>query len=295
MKREKRIFALGFFDGVHLGHQALLTACGKLAREEKAAVAAITFDRHPQSLFTGNPPALLNSASDREQLLRRFGVEHIECLPATKEVMSTDWEAFLENLLEQGGAGFVCGSDFRFGHRGEGDADKLKAFCREHGLPCVIVPEQRIDGIRVSSTHIRALVEAGDMKTAERFLGHPHILTGTVVSGRQLGRTIGVPTANVLLPEGVVVPKLGVYACICTVDGRNYVALTNVGSRPTVEGHQVRAESWLLDFAGDLYGKQITLEFYEFLRPEEKFPSLEALKAKIQQDGAKVRKIFGNL
>lgn len=295
MKREKRVFALGFFDGVHLGHQALLTACGKLAREEKAAVAAITFDRHPQSLFTGNPPALLNSASDREQLLRWFGVEHIHCLPVAEEVMSTNWRPFLENLIEQGGAGFVCGSDFRFGHRGEGDADKLQGFCRERGLPCIIVPEQRIDGIRVSSTHIRTLVEAGDMRTSESFLGHPHILTGTVVSGRQLGRTIGVPTANVLLPEGVVVPKLGVYACICAVDGRNYVAVTNVGRRPTVEGHQVRAESWLLDFSGDLYGKKITLQFHEFLRPEEKFPSLEALKAKIQQDGAKVRKIFGNL
>ena len=295
MKREKRIFALGFFDGVHLGHQALLAACVKLAREEKAAVAAITFDRHPQSLFAGDPPALLNSASDRELLLRRFGVEHIHCLPVTKEVMSTNWEAFLENLVEQGGTGFVCGSDFRFGHRGEGDADKLQGFCREHSLPCVIVPEQRIDGIRVSSTHIRTLVEAGDMRVAERFLGHPHILTGTVVSGRQLGRTIGIPTANVLLPEGVVVPKLGVYASICAVGGRKYMAVTNVGSRPTVDGHQVRVESWLLDFSGDLYGKKIALQFHEFLRPEEKFPSLEALKAKIQQDGAKVRKIFGNL
>ena len=292
---KKYIYALGFFDGVHLGHQQLLHACCALAAEHGCGTAAITFDRHPQSLFAGDPPALLNSASDRELLLRQYGVEHIHCLPVTKEVMSTNWEAFLENLVEQGGTGFVCGSDFRFGHRGEGDADKLQGFCREHSLPCVIVPEQRIDGIRVSSTHIRTLVEAGDMKTAERFLGHPHILTGTVVSGRQLGRTIGIPTANVLLPEGVVVPKLGVYASICAVGGRNFVAVTNVGSRPTVDGHQVRVESWLLDFSGDLYGKKIALQFHEFLRPEEKFPSLEALKAKIQQDGAKVRKIFGNL
>ncbi|MBE6986163.1 MAG: bifunctional riboflavin kinase/FAD synthetase [Ruminococcaceae bacterium] len=291
----KKIFALGFFDGVHLGHQALLTACEILAREENAAVAAITFDRHPQSLFMGNPPALLNSASDRALLLRQFGVEHIECMPVTEKVMSTDWETFLENLVEQGGTGFVCGDDFRFGHKGEGNAEKLAAFCRERGLPCVIIPEQTMDGVRISSTHIRTLVENGEMEDAAKFLGHPHILSGEVVSGRQLGRTIGIPTANVLLPEGVVVPKLGVYACICVVDGRSYVAVTNVGSRPTVDGHQVRAESWLLDFSGDLYGKKITLQFYEFLRPEEKFPSLEALKAKIQQDGAKVQKIFGNL
>ena len=295
MKREKRIFALGFFDGVHLGHQALLDACRKLAGEGNAPVAAITFDRHPQSLFMEHPPALLNSVSDRELLLRRFGVEHVCCLPVSKEVMSTDWETFLENLVEQGSVGFVCGDDFRFGHRGEGNAEKLSVFCYERGLPCVIVPEQRIDGIRVSSTHIRALVENGKMEDAAKFLGHPHILGGEVVRGRQLGRTIGIPTANVLLPEGVAVPKLGVYACICAVDGRNYMAVTNVGSRPTVDGHQVRAESWLLDFSGDLYGKKITLQFHEFLRPEEKFPSLEELKAKIRQDGAKVRKIFGNL
>ena len=295
MKREKRIFALGFFDGVHLGHQALLDACRKLAGEGNAPVAAITFDRHPQSLFMEHPPALLNSVSDRELLLRRFGVEHVCCLPVSKEVMSTDWETFLENLVEQGGVGFVCGDDFHFGHRGEGNAEKLSVFCYERGLSCVIVPEQRIDGIRVSSTHIRALVENGKMEDAAKFLGHPHILSGEVVRGRQLGRTIGIPTANVLLPEGVAVPKLGVYACICAVDGRNYMAVTNVGSRPTVDGHQVRAESWLLDFSGDLYGKKITLQFHEFLRPEEKFPSLEELKAKIRQDGAKVRKIFGNL
>ena len=292
MKREKRIFALGFFDGVHLGHQALLEACEKLARQENAAVAAITFDRHPQALFMEYPPALLNSASDRELLLRQFGVEHIHCLPVNEEVMSTDWETFLENLVEQGGVGFVCGDDFHFGHKGEGNAEKLAAFCRERGLPCVIVPEQRIDGIRVSSTHIRTLVENGEMEAAAKFLGHPHILCGEVVSGRQLGRTIGVPTANVLIPEGVVVPKLGVYACICTVDGRNYVAVTNVGSRPTVDGHQVRAESWLLDFSGNLYGRNITLAFHSFLRAEQKFENMEALRSQIQQDAAEAYKLL---
>ena len=283
---QRRIFALGFFDGVHLGHQALLDECVRLASELGAEPAAITFDRHPQSLFTQNPPALINANADRDALLGCYGIRHIHRLEVTQKVMSTYWQEFLLALLEQGGVGFVCGDDFRFGHKGEGDAEKLQIFCAERGLPCVIVPEQSMDGVRISSTHIRSLIEAGDMETAAKFLGHPHMLSGEVVSGRQIGRTIGVPTANLLIPEGVVVPKLGVYACTCEIDGKQYVAVTNIGSRPTVEGHQVRAESWILDFAGDLYGQNITLKFHKFLRPERKFGSLEELKQQIQKDAA---------
>ena len=168
----------------------------------------------------------------------------------------------------------------------------MKSFCRERGLPWVVVPEQTLDGVRVSSTHIRRLLEDGDMETAVKFLGHPHVLSGTVVPGRHLGRTIGVPTANILIPDGVVIPKLGVYACTAQVEGHVYVAVTNIGSRPTVEGHQVRAESWLLDFDGDLYGRNITLEFHKFLRPERKFDSLEELKRQIQLDAAQTRGVF---
>ena len=291
MKKDK-IFALGFFDGVHLGHQALLAECGKLARQLDAEPAAITFDRHPQSLFTPIPPALINTNADRDALLRNFGIRHICRLAVTEEVMSTKWEDFLQNLLRDGGVGFVCGDDFRFGHKGEGDASKLQNFCRERGLPCVIVPEQSMDGVRISSTHIRKLIEAGDMERAAAFLGHAHILSGEVVAGRQLGRTIGVPTANMLLPAGVVMPKLGVYACECHIDGEVFWAVTNIGSRPTVDGHQTRAESWILDFAGDLYGKTVSLQFRKFLRPEVKFASLEELKTQIQQDATAAKALL---
>lgn len=285
----KKIFALGFFDGVHRGHQMVLDLCQHLAEDRGFATAAITFDRHPQSLFIPTPPALINSNADRDALLRRFGVKEILCVPVSMEVMSTNWQIFLENLVKQGASGFVCGDDFRFGHQGQGDSKKLKIFCQERGLPCRIVPEQTLEGIRISSTHIRALVENGKMEEAARFLGHPHILSGEVVSGRHIGRTIGVPTANILIPEGVVVPKLGVYACTCAIDGKQYLAVTNIGSRPTVDGHQVRAESWILDFEGDLYGQKVTLEFRKFLRPERKFASLEELKAQIQTDAAQTR------
>jgi len=294
MKKEKKVFALGFFDGVHRGHQALLAECVRLAKELNMETAAITFLQHPQSLFVKDPPPLINTDADRDRLLQHYGIRNIYKLPVTKEVMSTPWERFLEDLLEQGAAGFVCGDDFRFGSRGEGDGEKLTSFCRERGLPCTIVPEQTVDGVRISSTYIRRLLEDGEMATAVKFLGHPHILSGEVVPGRKLGRTIGIPTANILLPQQLVQPKLGVYACKALVDDEEYLAVTNIGSRPTVGGHQVRAESWLLDFAGDLYGKEIALAFHRFLREEKKFPDLSELQAEIRKNGSEVRKIFEN-
>ena len=289
---DKYIYALGFFDGVHLGHQALLAACVALAKEQNAAPGAITFESHPQSLFSSAVPPLLNTLRDRQRLLEQYGMAHVMAFPVTKEVMSTDWRDFLDSLVEQGAVGFVCGDDFRFGNRGEGNGQLLMQYCTEKAMPCVLVPEQTVDGTRVSSTHIRSLLEAGKMEQAVAFLGHPHILSGEVVPGRQLGRTIGVPTANLRLPEGVLVPKYGVYCCKAIVDGSTYPAVTNVGNRPTVEGHHVTVEPWLLDFEGDLYGREITLEFYRFLRSEQKFDSLEELKRQIQVDAEETRRYF---
>ena len=292
MNKEKRIFALGFFDGVHLGHQALLTQGLSLAKAHGLQPAAITFDRHPQSLFTQTPPPQINTAADRALLLKRFGIAQVITLPVTREVMSTPWETFLDRLVAEGGAGFVCGEDFRFGHRGEGDAEKLKAYCRAKNLPCAVLPDQTLDGTRISSTHIRGLVESGQMETACQFLGHPHILTGTVVTGQQLGRKIGIPTANLVINQGVLVPKFGVYACKILTETGEFMAVTNVGTRPTVEGQGVTVEPWILDFSGDLYGQTVTLEFYSFLRPEKKYPTLAALQAEICKNAEEVRNFF---
>lgn len=290
---QKRVFALGFFDGVHLGHQMLLRECKKLAQELGIGTAAITFEAHPQSLFTQNPPPLINTNADRIRLLRQYGMDTVYSYPVNEAVMHLPWDSFLEELLALGASGFVCGDDFRFGHRGEGNAEKLKQYCHRQGIPCVIVPEQVLDGVRISSTHIRNLIETGKMEEATRFLAHAHILTGTVVPGRSLGHKLGFPTANVLLPEGVVCPKHGVYACRVRVEDRFFLAVTNVGSRPTVNGHQVRTESWILDFDGDLYGKEIHLVFRAFLRPEQRFESIEALKDAVERDALAAREYFG--
>ena len=199
---KKKIFALGFFDGVHKGHQMVLHLCQHLAEDAGVATAAITFDRHPQSLFTPTPPALLNTTEDRRWLIQEWaGIDHVLILPVNEQVMTMPWQDFLGALLEEGAVGFVCGYDFRFGKNGEGSAQKLQQFCAERGLPWYIVDEQTMDGEKISSTRIRTLIEKGDMEGAKRLLGHFHRFTGKVVHGRGLGHTIGIPTANLCLPE----------------------------------------------------------------------------------------------
>ena len=290
-RRQGTIYALGFFDGVHLGHQALLSACCRLAREQGCKAAAVTFSSHPDTLVLGKTPRLINSIEDRVRLLKEAGMDHVVVLPFDEAMQHMPWEDFLALLREKhDAAGLVCGHDFRFGNKGAGNAARMAAFCRDNAMACAVVPEQKIDGVTVSSTHIRALLEEGDVESAMRFLGHPHELSGQVVSGRQLGRTLGIPTANILIPEGVTVLRHGVYACKAQMEEKTYLAVTNVGNRPTVGGHRVTVEPWLLDFSGDLYGKTITLHFHHFLRPEEKFDSLDVLKAQIQKDAAETYK-----
>lgn len=289
--KKQTVFALGFFDGVHLGHQALLAQCRALAETLHARAAAITFDRHPQSVFFATPP-LLSSLNDRVALLHRYGMEQVLVLSANEKVMSTDWRDFLTELVERGAVGFVCGDDFRFGSRGAGNAQNLRAFCAERGIPCVVVAQQDMDGARISSTRIRAALERGDLSEANRLLGHPHTLTGVVVQGRHLGRTLGTPTANLQLPQDVLRPMCGVYACLVPVSGGKKVAVTNVGTRPTVDGQGITVEPWILDFAGDLYGKALPLEFHAYLRPERKFADLDELHDQILADSQKARQIL---
>ena len=286
---KKTIYALGFFDGVHLGHQALLKQCRELADQNGCQAGVVTFTSHPDSLVLGEPPALLNTSDDRARLLYAFGMDIVKEIPFDRELMTTHWSTFLDRLLAVGAAGFVCGDDFRFGSGGLGTAKKLAAYCEKKELPYAIVPEQIMGGERISSTQIRSLLEQGDLENVSRLLGHPHVLTGMVTPGKQLGRTLGFPTANLPFPAELATPKLGVYVCVALVDDQTYVSLCNIGIRPTVAGESINAEIHLLDFDGDLYGKEITIAFHTFLRPEKKFESLEELKAQIAEDIAQVR------
>lgn len=291
---EKKIIALGFFDGVHLGHGVLLKTCRDLADELGVLAGAVTFDVHPDAMLTGKAPGLLNTPEDRSRIMRQqYHMDTVITLPFDREMMNMPWQDFFRLLVEQYGAvGLVCGHDFRFGHRGMGNGKILEQACAEKGLVCRVIPEQKLGQVTISSTYIRSLLARGHMESAKKALGHPHFLTGEVVTGRQLGNKLGFPTANVLIPEGIACPRHGVYACKVWVDGQRHIAVTNVGSRPTVQGTQVRTESWILDFEGNLYGREITLEFHYFLRPEKKFASLEHLKDAVQADAARTRNYF---
>lgn len=287
------IYALGFFDGVHLGHQALLDAVKNLALPGMRGV--VTFLDHPDTLVLGQTPGLINTPEDRELLLKHYGMDRIVALPFDEKTRSTPWRAFLEDLRQNyGAAGFVCGEDFRFGAKGAGNAALLAGYCREAGLPFAVVPEQTVDGCRVSSTRIRELLAEGKMEQADVCMGHPYILTGTVVHGHQLGRTLGIPTANLAFPKGLATPRFGVYGCTTYIDGKTYLAVTNLGTRPTVEGRHITVEPWILDYEGDLYGRTVTLEFHCFLRPERKFSSLEELKTTILGNAQELRDRAGD-
>ena len=295
--KEKCVYALGFFDGVHLGHGSLLSACRELADELGVNAGVVTFSNHPDALIQGMAPGFINTLRDRDTLLRKqYHMDRVITLPFDRQLMECPWQDFFHRLLKEfGAAGLVCGADFRFGHGGRGNGEKLLEACREAGIPCIVVPQQKLGGVTVSSTHIRNLIEMGLIEEAVQFLGHPHILTGTVVHGHQLGRRLGFPTANLMLPKELVIPKFGVYACRCMVDGVCYAAVTNVGTRPTVAGVGVTVETWILEYSGDLYGREITLEFMKFLRPEIKFAGLEELQAAIQADARRAREMLKSI
>ena len=296
MAQTKRAIALGFFDGVHAGHGELLKMTTRRAREIGAIPSVLSFDVHPDTLVFGKEVPLINSAIGREELIRRcYGIDNVVFLHFNQHMMRMPWEEFIASLIEELGiAWIVVGHDFCFGYKGEGTAARLKDYCAAHGLGCDIIPALKIDGRIVSSTYIRELIAAGDIETANRFLGHPHTLSDTVRSGYHLGTNLGAPTINMYFPDGVLVPRHGVYATkVFLEDGSCYIAVTNVGVRPTVsDDARVSVESHLLDYSGNLYGRQARVEFYGFLRGEQKFASYEELSAQIRRDAASARAYF---
>ena len=299
MENQQKVIALGFFDGVHMGHGALLRTVAERAKALDAVPCAFTFDRSPAAALTGKAVPLLSGVEDRERLMRElYGIREVVVAPF--DVMrQMDWRDFVVQYLQKelGVVHVVAGHDFHFGYRGEGTPRRLMEKCRELGMGCDIIPKVEIDGFTVSSTYIRSLVEEGKMERARWFLGHPHTLSGPVVHGSELGRTLGTPTANLLVPSGVIAPGFGVYASrVQLPGGEERLAVTNVGTRPTVNADKtaVTVEPWILDYHGDLYGKDIRVEFYARLRPERKFSSVQALRDAILENARQTRDYFAN-
>lgn len=296
MPDTKRAIALGFFDGVHVGHGELLKMTRRRAEEIGATASVLSFDVHPDTLVFHKDVPLINSAIAREELIRRcYGIDNVVFLHFNEHMMHMPWETFIASLIDELSiAWIVVGHDFCFGYKGEGTAARLKKYCEARDIGCDIIPAKTIDGRIVSSTYIRELISDGDMETANRFLGHPHTLSDTVHSGYHLGTNLGAPTINMYFPDGVLVPKHGVYAAkVFLEDGGSHIAVTNVGVRPTVtDSDRVSVESHLLDYSGNLYGRQARVEFYSFLRGEKKFASYEELSAQIRLDADAAREYF---
>ncbi len=298
MSQIPRVVALGFFDGVHLGHAALLRRVTEEAAMRNARPCAFTFDRHPSVYLSGTPVPLICSNYDREKALRRQGMaEVIE--EKFSEMMSMSWQEFVTAYLaeELGAVHVVAGHDFRFGCGNLGTPERLKALCQELGLGCDIIPPVFAEGQLVSSTAIRqALLEPGGLDRANTLLGRPYGFSGVVAPGKGLGHTLGFPTVNLSFQPGVLVPAHGVYAsCAILEDGSRHIAAANIGVRPTVESGDIpNAEATLLDFDGRLYGQRVTLELHRFLRPEQKFARTEELQAAVEENIRQTRDYFAH-
>ena len=281
--------ALGSFDGVHMGHMDVLRQAAA-RKQEGLRTAVFTL-----SGLIGNakPVKRLISDARQEELFQGLGFDFLYRVDfASVRHMSP--EAFVRDILHEKLQAKVvcCGFNYHFGCKGAGDSALLTRLCAEYGIHTVVVPPRTCEGAPVSSTRIRALLEDGDVAAVRRLLGRPYAIAFPVVHGRKLGRTIGLPTINQPIPADYVLPRFGVYASSTVIDGRRYHAVTNVGVKPTVGSDGPLAETWIIGFSGDLYGRTVPVELLAFLRPEQKFASVEALRQQIVRDGAEAEKML---
>ncbi|MCE7056729.1 bifunctional riboflavin kinase/FAD synthetase [Algoriphagus sp. AGSA1] len=277
------IVTSGTFDGVHLGHQKILHRIRELARSVNGETVLITFWPHPRLVLYPEEHnlRLLSTFEEKAKHLRQFGIDHLVTIPFTKEFSQLSSKEFIETVLVDTiqTKKLVIGYDHRFGKNREGSFEYLKSHHQEYGFELEEISRQDVEDIGVSSTKIRHALETGDISTAINCLGRPYELNGLVIKGQQIGRSIGFPTANIHIPNDYkLIPKDGVYAVEAMVNGALYKAMLNIGNRPTVNGTKKTVEANLFDFQGDLYDKQITIYFKAFLREEQKFDGLEALK-----------------
>lgn len=276
--------ALGFFDCVHLGHKTLLTEVKRQAKDCAAESCAITFTGNPYTVLRKGTKQVIFTFEERLELFAAFGLDCVLALPFTETLKNRSKEAFLRDLLDFDLRGIVCGYDYRFGAKAAGDTEYLREFCQNYGIMCNIVQPVVWQGERVSSTMIRKSIQNGDMKDAAMRMGHPYFAEGIVRHGRGVGKAFGFPTANLQVSADKLLPLFGVYATVTTADGKRYVSVTNVGSKPTFGDDSVTVETLLRDFEGDLYGKKVRVEFVRRLRDIQAFSDPEALRKQIYKD-----------
>ncbi len=284
---------IGSFDGVHRGHQALIGGMVAAAETRSLAPVVVTFDPLPKQFFRGGEPLLLCDVEERLARIEALGVAGAVVLRFDAALASLPAADFVTRLVETLRLRLLwAGPDFAVGRGREGDLDFLRRAGLELGFDLQVAPPFFWRGVVVRSTRIREALRRGELKLANDLLGRPYALRGVVVRGLQRGRQLGFPTANIVPPPERLVPALGVYLCRAWVGGRIYPALTNVGRRPTFDHGGVTVEAHLLDFEGDLYGRQLALSFLHYLREERRFASAEALAAQIRADVEQARQLL---
>ncbi len=287
--------ALGCFDGVHIGHRAVITEAVNAAKVLGVLACVCTFDMPPKNYFSyGSAPAL-TSVSEKAGFAQELGVDVFLSFPFDEKISELSPREFFKNILvdKLGAAHIVCGFNYRFGKGAEGDINVLSELCHEFGITLSCILPVYYGNTLVSSSLIRKKLEEGALKDAENYLGHTFSTVGQIRDGKHLARTWGFPTINQVFEENCLVPRHGVYLSRLTIENNSrYFGITNVGVRPTVGIRSLCAETHIFGFDGNLYGKTVRIEFLQFIRPEKKFSSVEELSAQIKSDIEEAKKLI---
>lgn len=292
------VVALGCFDGVHLGHRAVLGQAVALAKEFACNSAALSFTEPPKNYFLPHSVSLLTPSEEKILLISEIGIDHLWNVPFDQTICQISAEAFFYDLLLNclQVKHIVCGFNYTFGEKACGNVTLLEELCLKNGIELTVLPPVSVDTLEVSSSSIRKAITDGRVEDAARALGRPYSLRERVIDGQKLARTLGFPTINQAFPSSLTVPRHGVYASMIRVDGFDtpFYGISNVGTRPTVNGSLLCVETHLFDFEGDLYERQIEVAFLSFLRDEQKFNSLKSLTVQIQSDIQKAKEIIAS-
>lgn len=292
---EQLALALGFFDGVHLGHQALLEKTKKIGEEFGYKTGVMTFKEHPLELiFPNYSPWLITSNDDKISLIREFGMDYVFLNPFTEKLMKLTPEKFITDYLlkKYNVKVIVVGFNYNFGYKGSGTTETLKELGLKYGFSVEILPPYVINTHSVSSTFIRELISCGQVDEVKTYLGRHYSLSGVVIQGKGLGHQYGIPTANLKLDKKIILPNTGVYYTHVYFDGNCYHGLTNLGFNPTFEKHPFSIETYIYNFDKDIYHEKITIEFKKKIRDEIKFETINALIAQIKSDIRFIKKEF---
>ena len=294
---EPTAVTLGKFDGLHRGHELLMKNVLECSKTHQVASVAFTFDMPPRNRVEEIVANVLTTNDEKQYIFEKQGIDYlIEC-PFTSEVMSMEPKAFIEWIANSLNMKFVVvGDDFRFGFKRAGDYHTLQAYEKEYGYKTIVIEKLKDSNRDISSTYVREKIADGNIRKANELLGYNYFIKSEILHGKKLGRRIGMPTINMILPEHKLLPPNGVYVTEVLVDGEHYMGVTNVGCKPTVTDDRiVGVETYIDDFCQDLYGEKIVVSFLEYIRPEMKFDSIEELKAQMESDIEVARKCYRNI